>query len=102
MSTHHCNRCQKFFQSALLLCPDCDKDEIAALRKKEAINGIRCGDFEEVWPAKRNDKRRICSICLKNIPPGVDYYKQFEYPYEARQIRWIACKECFNSHKRGD
>lgn len=63
--------------------------------KQRAQVDIKFGDYEPMFRASRNDKRRICIFCNELIPKGIDYYKHFEYPYEPNQKRWFACKGCF-------
>ena len=56
---------------------------------------IDVGDVEKHDPAKRNDKRRVCIFCGRQIPKGEEYYTQWEYPYMLDQVRFFCCKRCF-------
>lgn len=68
--------------------------------KKRAQTDIRCGDYEEMFPASHNNKKRVCIFCNNLIPKGIRYYKHFEYPYEPNQKRWFACKKCFERERK--
>ncbi|RLI84748.1 hypothetical protein DRP07_00095 [Archaeoglobales archaeon] len=63
--------------------------------KEQAIEDIKGGDFE-ITICFRNNKRRNCIFCGKNIPGGEEFVKNFEYPYMPDLPRWKACINCFN------
>ena len=64
--------------------------------KEEAQQDIDDRDFENViFPPKRNNIKRNCIFCGKNIKGRQEYYKHWEYSYLAGIKRWNACKECF-------
>ena len=66
-------------------------------KKIEAIEAIQRQDYEGVmFPPKRNDKRRNCIFCGKNIKAGKEYFRHFEYTYMSNQKRWNSCVKCFN------
>ncbi len=65
--------------------------------KKEAKRDIQWRDFESIiFPPTKNHKNRNCLFCGKNIKGGEQYFRHFEYTYEANQKRWKACINCFN------
>jgi len=64
--------------------------------KKQAIWQIDQRDFEHVFsPPQKDDKRRNCLFCKKNIKGGEQYFKHYEYTYQPNQLRWNACEKCF-------
>lgn len=64
--------------------------------KKQAKIDIKRGDFESD-ERTRNNKRRNCVFCGKNIPKDTDFYRNFDYPYEKNLPRWFACLPCFKN-----
>jgi len=63
--------------------------------REQAIQDIQNGDYEITIRYHRNDKRRNCIFCGRNIPKNEEFAKNYEYPYLKGLPRWFACLPCF-------